>query len=51
MGSKSETTVDLPHSCNGATPARDNDSDTVEIPSAFGPACVSVGVALGLFLV
>ncbi len=50
MESKSQNTVDPPHSSNGE-PARDSDSDTVEYPSAFQAACVSVGVALGLFLV
>lgn len=53
MEPKSENTVDLPDSSNAEVTARDsdNDGDTVEYPSAFWAACVSVGVALGLFLV
>ncbi|KAJ5383454.1 hypothetical protein N7517_001365 [Penicillium concentricum] len=47
MESKSETT-DLPHS-NGEAP-RDGDSDTVEDPSPFWAACITVGVTLSLFL-
>ena len=51
MESKSKKTVDDPHSCNRNAPARDNDSHSVEYPSAFWASCVSVGVVLGLFLV
>jgi hypothetical protein len=48
MELKSQNTID--HGSNGE-PNRDSDIDTVEYPSAFWAACVSVGVALGLFLV
>ncbi|KAJ5435511.1 Major Facilitator Superfamily protein [Penicillium cf. griseofulvum] len=50
MESKPENTVDLPS--NEEVPSdSDSDSDAVEYPNAFWAACISVGVALGLFLV